>query len=303
MSERSLVAFALRGALVLLVLTGCTRHIAAPGSTPVVDQSRVEQLERLAAHDMACDMRTLRVIGLNEVAFQVDGCGQVREYSLHCTGGRRRASCRWVPITPAPVLAQTEMICPLPQLTITGPEATLREISGCGRSATYQLACDSLQCTWGMVGHAGAWAGETQSIASVGTAGAETTADASAAGAAQPTSEPDPLDAVIIPPPPEGGTGSTTGTAGAGAGAPPTPSQAAIEAQLRPILDQRRDMIHACAGPGAVAVRVAWDATGAVTLHLPSAAGSTAEGCIRAAIGPLSIQGVVAAGEMLHAVP
>lgn len=76
-----------------------------------------------------------------------------------------------------------------------------------------------------------------------------------------------------------------------------------VEARIRAGLDARRDDIVACVGRDRVAVRVAYDAEGAVTIGLQGELeGSPEEGCVRAALSGVRVAPTGASGVVVHLV-
>lgn len=134
---RALVAV---GALVVVV--GCGGLRARRDGT--VDSRALGRLERIGQRDMRC-REAMRVVQLTNVEFQVDGCGQLREYAYMCVGRRR---CDWQPVVPAVGRATVDMQCAIEQLAMAAPTATQRDFLGCGRAASYQLICTAGGCTW-----------------------------------------------------------------------------------------------------------------------------------------------------------
>jgi hypothetical protein len=146
-----------------------------------VDGRSLQRLERIGQRDMRC-REAMRVVQLTPVEYQVDGCGQLREYAYVCVGRRR---CDWQPVVPAVGRATVDLQCPIEQLAMAAPIATQRDFLGCGRAASYQLVCGAAGCTWVSM---------PPPVAAVPTPAPEPILTLSVG---DPT-----LDAAIIPPPP-----------------------------------------------------------------------------------------------------
>jgi hypothetical protein len=86
----------------------------------------------------------------------------------------------------------------------------------------------------------------------------------------------------------------------------PAPSEGGTDASittssLRAAIEERRSAILACVEQPSFAVRLQWDAQGAVTVSLTgSLAGSAQEECVRIAAGSLQAAAGSAPGELLH---
>lgn len=220
---------------------------------------------RQAARDLRCHPRALTLTQIHPHAVQVHGCGQLRDYAF---GVERRRG--WSAIEPVHSRASSEMVCPLPELQMEAPSATVRNASGCGRTGRYELVCGALECRWVMTAHGGAWAGEPNSPAA---APVDLEARVIIDAGAQSEGE------LVVPPPPA-------------AGSP--------EEHVRAALDARRAAIHQCAGVGAVAVRASWSPDGSVNFLLDSPAGNPEmHTCVALAIGPQRVP-PGSAGEIVH---
>jgi hypothetical protein len=158
---------------------GCGAR-AYGGRTRQPDTRAMVRLERQAQREMHCGS-PLRVVPLGTSAFQVDGCGQLREYAYVCPGRR----CAFEPIIPAVVRASQDLQCAPQQLVAAADSATHRAFFGCMRGAAYHLLCLDHGCTWSRTP-------EAVTITSP--------------EAAAPTLAPSPVDPVLadvaIPPPP-----------------------------------------------------------------------------------------------------
>lgn len=253
-------------AAALLSQGGCVRRLR-PSTGRLVPGARQErELRQQAARELRCDGRALVLTPLSSRVYQVLGCGQMRDYA-YGVGGTRG----WTPLQPVYERAVVEMACPLEQLRITAPTATMRSAFGCGRTARYDLVCDARECSWRMTSHAGAWAAGAGAVVGVGPP-----------AVAEPGPSPTPsTDEIAIP---------------------EAPAPGSAEAVLRAALDALRDTIHRCAGTGAIPVRARWTDEGVVTLALePPMAGGPAEQCVRDAFVGLRVPGG-SAGEIVHPV-
>jgi hypothetical protein len=140
------------------------------------------RLERQAQQDMRCPS-PMHVVTLDVRAYQVDGCGQLREYAWTCAGRR----CQFQPMIPAIVRASEDLQCAPEQLTVQADTATHRAFFGCMRGAAYSLLCVDHGCTWSRTM-------ETVAMASV-------TGTTTPPPLPPPTFDPVLADAVIPPPP------------------------------------------------------------------------------------------------------
>ena len=190
-------------ALCLVVATGasaCRRRHLGPSAPTSADARWQRRLEGLARRELSC--RAVRLIALNASVWQVDGCGHLLEYELLCAGRH----CTWHRIEPAAVRAARDFACPLTGLAAAVPSATRRDFSGCGRAASYTLACGATHCEWQSYGASGApAAGGYAASATVSTGGY-----GAAPGAVPPPASGPPagtvgdasLADIVIPPPP-----------------------------------------------------------------------------------------------------
>nr|MDQ3035695.1 hypothetical protein [Myxococcota bacterium] len=121
-----------------------------------IGRRQTRQLQQQASRELGCDARTLTITPLSDRVMQVHGCGQLRDYAY--ATGRRRG---WYAIQPVYMRAGSEMACPVQQLSVQAPTSTVRNATGCGRTARYDLVCGAIECAWMMTAHGGAWAGET----------------------------------------------------------------------------------------------------------------------------------------------
>jgi hypothetical protein len=185
---------------------GCGGGIRVPSVRSATGREMV-RLERTAQRDMRC-RAPLRVIALEAGAYELDGCGDSREYAHVCTGRR----CVFQPITPAILRAAADLSCAPQQLHVGAQSPTHRAYYGCSRGAAYALVCVDHGCTWA----------RTAEVVSIAAASAAPTPAAPAAlpiyspadstlsdvpippapGAAPPPTVPSGSDALVIPPPP-----------------------------------------------------------------------------------------------------
>ncbi|MDQ3036927.1 MAG: hypothetical protein M3Y87_31325 [Myxococcota bacterium] len=152
----------------LAVSSGCARRSHAYAEVPRVDQRRLRNLHHVAAQQMGCPSAALEAAPLTERVWQVAGCNQVREYAIMSRGRGRYRGARWRPVVPLARRASNELACGVQTLAITATSPVERGVSGCGRSATYAIVCDRVDCAWVMTAYAGAWAGAAGSTSPAG---------------------------------------------------------------------------------------------------------------------------------------
>lgn len=193
--RRAVLGRALLALLSLLAL-GCGAR-AHGGAVQAPDRRAMIRLERQAQREMSC--RTpLHVVPLDLRAYQVDGCGQMREYAWVCSGRR----CAFQPIIPAVLRASADLQCAPEQLVTQADSATHRAFFGCMRGAAYHLLCLDHGCTWSRTP-------ESVTVAAPVAAPPPVVAGLMTAPPIDPT-----LEGVAIPPPPGAPSafGSTTET-------------------------------------------------------------------------------------------
>ena len=273
MSTRAtLSALALAG-LALVALTGCHRRarptvVVAPGGAVVasaVSHRHHRRLVAVAARDLSCAPGAVATTEVSPGIFSAQGCGAVRDYVMVC--GRRRR-CAWVGIEPVEVVAQRETGCGAGpyELRMTGPLS--REVRACGQSIEYALACEPASCAWAR-GAAAGLVVQSEPGTSVVMVGGE--------GGAADEGEADAPDS----------------------DAPPAVQLSAAEA-LQTVFASQLAAVRRCAGGQPLEVRVRWGADGVVSASLAGpSAGSPIEQCVRDAVGPLSLGGVSAPGELV----
>ncbi|AKF08518.1 hypothetical protein DB32_005667 [Sandaracinus amylolyticus] len=260
-----------------LALGACVRR----GGSATVGRRQQRQLVQQASRELGCDQQALVLTALNERVYQVHGCGQLRDYAWAL--GRRGG---WSPLQPVVLRAAAELGCPAAQLHVDAPAATVRNASGCGRSARYDLVCGGIECAWMMTAQGAGWGAPVAAVAP----------------AAQPSPD-------AVPPPPGAPVEPTATTATVtttsiddGLVIPEPPAGGSPEEMLRAALDARRADIHRCAGVGVIPVRASWAADGTVSLALEAPlAGSAAESCVRAAVVTPRVPAGTA-GEIVHPV-
>lgn len=179
-------------ALVALVALGCGAR-SGYRSARAPDGRAMARLQRQAQHDMQC-REPIHVLALDRSAYQVDGCGQMREYAYVCPGRR----CAFEPIVPAVMRASADLQCAPDQLSVAADRPTHRAFYGCSRGAAYALFCLDHGCTWSRTGEAVAPAGAP---ASTPFATLSTAPTAAPAPTPPPAGDPTLAD-VAIPPPP-----------------------------------------------------------------------------------------------------
>ncbi|UJR86744.1 Hypothetical protein I5071_88450 [Sandaracinus amylolyticus] len=235
-------------------VAGCTSSSSGyPPPAPVATARRLENLQAVASRHTSCPAREIGIRQVSDRVFSTMGCGVVREYAL--VQGARYAE--WQPIMPVNMRAANEMVCPLERLVVSAPTENVREVSGCGRSAQYQLACDTSQCEWAM-----------------------TTPPAGATGRV-----------VQATPPPGRVTAPTPSTPESPVVVVPQRADPAVDQAIRGQLDARRSAIRACVPGGESAmVRAQWGRDGMVRLSLdPPFQGTDSERCVQQSVGQLQV--------------
>jgi hypothetical protein len=186
-------------ALAALACGGRLRGSAIRGP----DRRAMTRLERQAQQDMGC-RSPMHVVALEVRAYQVEGCGQMREYAWTCAGRR----CSFTPMVPAMLRASEDLQCAPQQLTAQADTPTHRAFFGCMRGAAYSLLCVDHGCVWSRTQ-------ETVAMAS------PVAAPTSVAVAPLPPPIADPtLEGAVIPPPP----GAPSAFSPAAPPPPPPPS-------------------------------------------------------------------------------
>lgn len=256
-------------------VTGCTVHSRNRGAetAPAVTGRRLENLRAVASRHMACPIDAIDAQPLTEQVWQARGCGESREFEIVQAG--RMAE--WRPITPANVRASNELACPVDRLAVSAPTEGQRDVSGCGRSASYQMACNQVQCEWVMTDHSGDWSRR---------GGVSVTPPGQ-----QPAPMPPPMatprrDSTVVVPDYGDPYGDRYVDPRAPAGAEP-----GVDRAIRQALDAQRASILACA-PAArgVVVHARWDSDGIVQLRLDSPwAGTPTEQCVRRSVGVFQV--------------
>ncbi|AKF09807.1 hypothetical protein DB32_006956 [Sandaracinus amylolyticus] len=238
------------------VVAGCsTPSTGYPPAAPVATARRLENLQAVASRHTACPAREIGIRQVSERVFSTMGCGVVREYAL--VQGSRYAE--WQPIMPVNMRAANEMVCPLERLVVSAPTENVRQVSGCGRSAQYQLACDVSQCEWAM-----------------------TTPPAGAGATGR---------VVEATPPPGRVTAPTPSTPDSSVVVVPQRADPAVDQAIRGQLDARRSAIRACVPRGELTmVRAQWGRDGMVRLSLdPPWQGTQSERCVQQSVGQLQV--------------
>lgn len=137
----------------VLTLAGCT-HQYTPEPAPMVTSRRAENLRNVASRHMSCPMNLVDIEPLTPQVWQARGCGQTAEFAIV----QRGPVARWDRLQPVQVRASNALACPIERMVIAAPTGTAREVSGCGRNATYQLACTDRECRWEITDYSGDWA-------------------------------------------------------------------------------------------------------------------------------------------------
>ena len=99
------------------------------------------------SQDTAASLAALEVMQLAENAFEVRGCGEIREYTRAGPGHEL------VAMAPAASVAAHDTGCAITQLQPAGRrEPAERAFTGCGMTASYALECaDGVGCHWAAV--------------------------------------------------------------------------------------------------------------------------------------------------------
>lgn len=251
---------------IAITVTGCgsAQHGRGADGAPVATDRRLENLRAVASRHIACPLDGISVEPLTDQVWLARGCGDAREFAIIDAG--RMA--QWQPITPANVRASNELACPAERLVASAPTGAHRQVAGCGRSASYELACSPAQCEWVMVGQSGDWGGGS---------GVTVTPP----GQVPPSSTPAPRPPVVVP-----DYGDRGGYRGG-----PGPVEPAVDQAVRQAIDAQRPSVFACVPRSAgVVVHARWGVDGLVQLSLePPYAGTPTERCVREAIGTFQV--------------
>ncbi len=154
-----------RGAVVALVALmaagafGCRRHVVVQDGRAARYQ---QHLIRYAARDTGCQAGQLTPmqIGQQPGVYTVTGCSFPVEYWLQC--GRRGRHCRWRRIPTLNEQAAATLACQPQMIQQQFTQApNVRVAAGCGRQATFQIACNGEACGWAMAGPIGGAAAAT----------------------------------------------------------------------------------------------------------------------------------------------
>jgi hypothetical protein len=208
----------------MLAATSCGSRAASLARGP--DRRAMVRLERQAQRELHCP-QAMRIVALSSRAYQVDGCGQMREYAWACPTRR----CSFVPMTPAVLRASEDLQCAPTSLAGAAQTSTHRAFFGCGRGAAYELECVEHGCVWARTPEQVALAGApTSPTGPMGPASAAPVGDPSLADAVIPpppgssgTGDPPPL-----PPPPASGAGPTATSSATATIPTSTPSTATV---------------------------------------------------------------------------
>jgi hypothetical protein len=267
-------------ALSALALVGCHRRARVGGTQVVataggaqavtVSHRHYRNLLRVAARDMRCHHRQLAPQEVSPGIFAISGCGQLRDYAMICTSRRR---CRWVGIQPVEHVAMAETQCASGQIVVQAPAPLSRQVSACGQTLTYGLACGGAGCAW--------------------TRGA-------APSAVMMQSEPGTSVIVVAD---DGTTVPGAPAAYATAQAPADDQSDVVQIDaagtLQSLLATQLAALRACTGGATVTLQVRWSAQGQVGVGLAAPhAGTPMEACVQQAFGAVVLQGVTAPGEV-----
>jgi hypothetical protein len=262
----SLLSIGLAIASTSVIAAGCAgvsrprRYAGAVEGAPRVDDHRLRNLHRAASRETGCPEHALTLRPLTEQVWEVSGCGLSQEYAMVDPRGFRRSE--WQPIAPLALRASNELSCPASGLAIQAPTSNVRTVSGCGRSATYALACGARACEWVM-------------------------SDLDRAPVERPAIEvrpPAPSGAVVVVP--DRGTGVIDRD---------------VDIAIRGAIDARRGSILGCA-PGATSmvVRARWDRGGQV-LFTVDPPWSHAAACVQSVAASVRVT-TGTPGELAHVV-
>lgn len=264
-------------ALSALALTGCHRRArAARGATVVataggtqavtVSHRHYRNLVRVAARDMRCGGRQVQPQEVSPGIFSVSGCGQLRDYVMICA---HRRHCRWVGIQPVEQVAMAETQCASGQVVVQAPAPLSRQVTACGQSLTYGLACGAGSCAW--------------------TRGA-------AATAVMMQSEPGTAVIVI---PDDGSTAPASYTTAQPVDAQADTVQIDAAGTMQTLLAAQLAALRTCTQGATVTLQVRWSAEGQVAVGLAAPhAGTPMEACVQQAFGSIVLQGVTAPGQV-----
>lgn len=265
-------------------LPGCASGSTTTGYTTTtvsreVASYDVRRLELEASSIMGCPTRALSTRAVTDRVWQVNGCGQTREFAWVDLGGGHGA---WDPIAPVSTYASNELSCPLDSLVVRAPSPSVRNVSGCGESATYQLTCDARSCAWTMTEHEEIAPRPTVTVIPP-PSGARPGPYATRPGATPPP-QPYPPGTVIVVP---------------GGGLRPDPR---VEQAIRGGIDAQRRGLLACSGSQPMVIHARWGVDGRVWLSLERPfAGTAVEQCVRQTVGGFQVTDA-AAGEVVHVV-
>lgn len=282
MTHRTSVFLAL--ALAALALTGCHRRARRAEATVVaqagtaggaravrISHRHYRNLIRVSARDMGCRHREVTPQEVSPGIFAVSGCGQLRDYVMVCAGRRH---CRWVGIQPVEQVAMAETQCASGQIVVQATAPLARQVSACGQTLAYGLACGGAGCAWtrGMTAPPVMMQSEPGTSVIVipddgGAAPAVAVEEAPAVATGQVGDEH--ADVVRI---------DAAGT-------------------LQSLLATQLAALRTCTQGATVTLQVRWSAQGQVSVGLAAPhAGTPMEACVQQAFGAIVLQGVTAAG-------
>lgn len=268
-----------------LALAGCHRRAhhaqatvavqgtatAGGGRPRTVSHRHYRNLLRISSRDMGCHHRQIATQEVSPGIFTMSGCGQQREYVMACSGRRH---CRWLSIQPVEQVAMAETQCQSGQIVVAAPQPLARQVTACGQTLSYALACGPGACAW------------TRGTVS---------------SAVMMQSEP---GTVVIVVPDDGGP-----VAGGVVVQDQAPGQVGDEQAdvvqigaaetLQALLATQLAVVRQCTQGQTVTLSVRWSAQGQISVGLAAPhAGTPMEACVQQAIGSVVLQGVSAPGEV-----
>jgi len=129
--------------VVALAAAGCHRR-----DRTIVDDRRLQNLQRTAARDLGCPAVSVEVQRLDERLFRASGCNGWRDYAIVANGPHRYGGARWQNVIPLAERASVELMCPPDGIGYEGRSPRLYAVAGCGRATQLELRCGPVDCGW-----------------------------------------------------------------------------------------------------------------------------------------------------------
>ncbi len=126
-----------------LAASGCHRR-----DRTLVDDRRLQNLQRSASRDLNCPAVGVTVERLDERLFRASGCNGWRDYAIVANGPHRYGGARWQDVTPLAERASVELMCPPDGVGYEARSPRLYAVAGCGRATTLELRCGPVDCGW-----------------------------------------------------------------------------------------------------------------------------------------------------------